>query len=138
MASAPRRSSTRRPPSPWTPPGNLFVADSGNNEIREINVSTNAVSLFAGSASGTAGSANGTGTAATFSAPSGIAIDSAGNLYVADTENSEIRMVTPGAVVTTYAGSTTAKLRQRDLERRQVQLSIRYRDRLFRQPVRRR
>ena len=55
---------------------------------------------------GTAGHANGTGTAATFTAPSGMAMDSAGNLYVADTNNSEIRMVTPDAVVSTYAGST--------------------------------
>jgi sugar lactone lactonase YvrE len=87
--------------------GNLFVADYGNNEIREINTS-NVVSLFAGSPGGTAGSANATGTAATFNAPSGVAFDSAGNLYVVDTNNFEIRMVTPGAVVSTYAGSTSA------------------------------
>jgi sugar lactone lactonase YvrE len=88
--------------------GNLFVADHGNNEIRELNVSTTAVTLFAGLASGNSGHSNGTGNAASFTAPSGIAIDSAGNLYVADTNNSEIRMITPAAVVTTYAGSTTA------------------------------
>jgi sugar lactone lactonase YvrE len=88
--------------------GNLFVADTGNNEIREINISTSAVSLFAGSSSGTPGSNNATGSAATFNAPSVIAIDSAGNLYVADRTNNEIRMVTSAAVVTTYAGSTSA------------------------------
>jgi sugar lactone lactonase YvrE len=88
--------------------GNLFVADTGNNEIREITVSTNTVSLFAGSSTGASGSNNATGSAATFHAPSGIAIDSAGNLYVADTNNSEIRMITPAEVVTTYAGSTSA------------------------------
>jgi DNA-binding beta-propeller fold protein YncE len=87
--------------------GNLFVADHGNNEIREINVSTTAVTLFAGLASGAAGHVDATGNAASFTAPSGIAIDSAGNLYVADTNNSEIRMITPAGVVTTYAGSTT-------------------------------
>jgi sugar lactone lactonase YvrE len=86
--------------------GNLFVADRGNNEIREINVSTTAVTLFAGSSGGTAGSGNGTGSTASFSAPTGIAIDSAGNLYVVDSSNSEIRMVTPTQVVSTYAGST--------------------------------
>jgi sugar lactone lactonase YvrE len=88
--------------------GNLFVADTGNNEIREINISTNAVSLFAGSSTGASGNTNATGSAATFNAPSGIAIDSAGNLYVADAANNEIRMVTSAAVVTTYAGSMSA------------------------------
>jgi serine/threonine protein kinase, bacterial len=84
--------------------GNLFVADMANNEIREIDVTTTAVSLFAGSSTGVAGSSNsGTGT---FNHPSGIAIDSAGNLYVADTNNSLIRMITPAKVVTTYAGSS--------------------------------
>jgi DNA-binding beta-propeller fold protein YncE len=87
--------------------GNLFVADAGNNEIREINVTTTAVTLFAGSAGGTAGSGNGTGSGASFSAPSGIAIDATGNLYIADTKNSEIRMATPAGVVSTYAGSTS-------------------------------
>ena len=87
--------------------GNLFVADRANNEIREINVSTTAVTLFAGSPTGASGSANNaTGTSATFFLPSGIAIDSAGDLFVADTSNSEIRMITPAGAVTTYAGSS--------------------------------
>jgi serine/threonine protein kinase, bacterial len=91
-----------------TSSGNLFVADTGNNQIREITISTNTVSLFAGSPTGASGSNNATGSAATFDAPSGIAIDSAGDLFVADTKNFEIRMVTPAQVVTTYAGSTSA------------------------------
>jgi serine/threonine protein kinase, bacterial len=87
--------------------GNLYVADFNNNEIRKIDT-TDAVTLFAGSSTGASGSANGTGSAAEFLGPFGIAIDSAGNLYVTDSGNSEIRMLTPSAVVTTYAGSTTA------------------------------
>jgi len=86
--------------------GNLYVADYGNNEIRKID-STDAVSLFAGSSGGTAGHADGTGTAATFNAPFGIAIDPAGNLYVTDANNQEVRTLTPNAVVTTLAGSPT-------------------------------
>jgi serine/threonine protein kinase, bacterial len=86
--------------------GNLYVADHNNNEIRKISPSF-AVSLFAGSSSGASGSANGTGNAATFFGPFGIAIDSVGNLFVTDANNFEIRMLTPSAVVTTYAGSTT-------------------------------
>ena len=85
--------------------GNLYVADYGNNEIRKID-SSDMVSLFAGSASGTAGSADGTGTAAGFHAPFGIAMDPAGNLYVTDANNQEVRMLTPNALVTTLAGST--------------------------------
>lgn len=83
--------------------GNLYVADARNNEIRKI-TSAGVVTTFAGS--GTPGAADGTGTSATLNYPAGIAIDSAGNLYVADNGNNEIRMITPSGVVTTVAGST--------------------------------
>jgi sugar lactone lactonase YvrE len=83
--------------------GNLFVADSRNNKIRKI-TSAGVVTTFAGS--GTAGAADGTGTSATLNYPAGIAIDSAGNLYIADNGNNEIRMITPSGVVTTVAGGT--------------------------------
>lgn len=91
--------------------GNLYVADRGNNEIRKIDTTSNMVSLFAGSSGGTAGSGNNAvGTSATFDAPSGIAIDSSGNLYVSDTNNFEIRMIVPTGTnaVSTYAGATSA------------------------------
>ncbi len=84
---------------------NLYVADKGNNRIRKVVISTGVVTTLAGAA---AGSANGTGTAATFSSPSGIAIDGS-NLYVADTSNNMIRQIVIGsAVVTTLAGATTS------------------------------
>ena len=82
--------------------GNLYVADAGNAVIRKI-AADGTVSTIAG-ASGAPGSADGTGTAARFNQPSGIAVDSAGNLFVADTFNQTIRKVTPAGVVTTIAG----------------------------------
>lgn len=63
-----------------------------------------AISIVAGDVN-TAGNTNATGAAARFRAPSGIAIDTAGNLYVADTGNFTIRRITPAGVVTTLAGS---------------------------------
>ena len=61
------------------------------------------VSTLAGSA-GVSGSADGTDSAARFNQPQGVAVDSAGNVYVADTGNQTIRKITPGGVVSTLAG----------------------------------
>ncbi len=82
--------------------GNVYVADRSNNMVRMITPS-GVVSTLAGS--GTAGSANGTGSAATFNQPLGVAVDAYGNVFVADYGNSLIREITPGGVVTTFAGS---------------------------------
>lgn len=81
--------------------GNVYVADLGNNVIRKITPG-GVVSTFAGS--GTAGFTNATGTAATFNNPSGVAVDLAGNVYVADYGNNAIRKITSAGVVTTLAG----------------------------------
>jgi streptogramin lyase len=84
--------------------GNAYVADNGNNMIRKISP-TGVVTTLAGS--GTRGSANGTGTVASFYAPIGVAVDAAGNVYVADNGNQMIREINPSGVVTTLAGSGT-------------------------------
>lgn len=86
--------------------GNLYVTDLGNNAVRKVTPSA-VVTTFAGSTSGTAGSTNATGTSARFSAPAGIVIDGAGNLYVGENGNNDLREITPAAVVTLLAGSST-------------------------------
>ena len=87
----------------------FYIADFANNEIRKMTNDGNfTVSLFAGSTSGASGSTDGTGSAATFNGPNGITVDGSGNVYVCDQNNNEIRMITPGGVVSTFAGSTTS------------------------------
>ena len=86
--------------------GNVYVADAGNQLIRKI-TPAKIVSTLAGR-SGRAGSSNGTGSGARFNSPQGVAVDSAGNVYVADAGNNMIRKVTPAGAVTTFAGSTTS------------------------------
>ena len=83
--------------------GNVYVADSYNRTIRKVTPG-GVVTTLAGMA-GSWGSADGTGSAARFNYPSGVAVDSAGNVYVADTGNHTIRKVTPAGVVTTLAGN---------------------------------
>jgi uncharacterized protein (TIGR03437 family) len=85
--------------------GNLYIADTANNAVRRV--SNGVISNFAGT--GTAGS-SGDGSAATsaqLSGPQGMAVDSAGNLYIADTQNHRVRKVT-GGTISTVAGSGTA------------------------------
>jgi len=83
--------------------GNLYVTDMGNHTIRRI-TPQGVVSTMAGVA-GVEGSADGLGTDARFRHPYGVAIDSTGDLYIADFGNNTIRRMSPAGAVTTLAGS---------------------------------
>jgi serine/threonine protein kinase, bacterial len=81
-----------------------YVADANNQRIRKISPQ-GVVSTLAGS--GTRGWADGAAIAASFDSPQGVAVDSQGNVYVADTGNNVIRKISTAGVVTTIAGDQT-------------------------------
>ncbi len=82
--------------------GNLYVADYYNYAIRKV-APDGAVTTLAGSV-GEPGGADGVGSAARFDRPSGLAVDGAGVVYVADSGNHTVRRVTPDGAVSTLAG----------------------------------
>jgi sugar lactone lactonase YvrE len=82
--------------------GNVYAGDSGNNEIRQI-TSAGIVSTLAGSTV-SAGRTDGVGSQALFNGPSDVVVDSEGNIYVADTQNDTIRLMTSAGRVSTFAG----------------------------------
>ncbi|HEY4248090.1 MAG TPA: hypothetical protein VGM64_14665 [Lacunisphaera sp.] len=82
--------------------GNFYLSDAVNNTIRKITAG-GAVSTLAGSA-GIAGTADGVGAGARFNHPTGMAVDGAGNIYVADTTNNTVREITSTGEVSTIAG----------------------------------
>jgi hypothetical protein len=81
--------------------GNFYVAGFGGQNVRKITGDGN-VTTIAGT--GEEGYCDGPGSEALFSSPRGICIDSKGNLYVGDCWNHRIRKITPGGMVTTFAG----------------------------------
>jgi sugar lactone lactonase YvrE len=95
--------------------GNLYVADTDNHRIRKIAAGgTREVTTVAGDGTGAGGAGafldHATGTSAQFNSPMKVAVDTAGNLFVADTSNNRIRKIAAGGTnaVTTLAGDGTA------------------------------
>ena len=82
--------------------GNVYEAGRQTDKIRKITPNGDVITI---AGSGEVGSADGNGSSASFYAPSGIAVDAAGIIYVADTYNHLIRKITPNGDVTTIAGS---------------------------------
>jgi uncharacterized protein (TIGR03437 family) len=87
--------------------GNLYIADTGNNRIRQVSTS-GTVTTVAGNGVAAFRGDGGVATAASLSAPTGIAVDAAGNLYIADTGNNRVRKVNAAGVISTIAGNGTA------------------------------
>ena len=84
--------------------GNLYIADTGNHRIRKVD-STGTITTVAGTGEDRFGGDGGPATAARLREPRGVAVDGAGNLYIADTRNHRIRKVDTSGVITTIAGT---------------------------------
>ena len=87
--------------------GNIYVSDYGDNLIRKISAA-GIVSTIAGN--GNQGSLNGLDTASSFNGPTALALDAAGNIYVADDNNNMVRKISTNGMVSTYAGSDSTGL----------------------------
>jgi uncharacterized protein (TIGR03437 family) len=88
--------------------GNLYIADTYNQRIRKVAAATGIVTTVAGSGTGVYSGDGGPAIKAELGPPSGVAVDSAGNLYIADTWNDAIRKVTAATgIITTVAGNGT-------------------------------
>ena len=84
--------------------GNLFIGDTNNSVIRKV-TPEGIITTVAGNGTRGFGGDGGPATAAELYAPSGVAVDGTGNLYIADTTNSRIRIVTPAGTIATVAGN---------------------------------
>jgi sugar lactone lactonase YvrE len=88
--------------------GNLYIADTDNNVIRKVAAGTGVITTFAGTGIGGYSGDKGPAISAQLFSPQGIALDSLGNLYIADTGNSVVRKVSATTgVITTVAGNGT-------------------------------
>ena len=76
--------------------GNLYVADTENHRVRFVDAQSGVISTFAGTGEEGFGGDGGPATEARLDWPSGVALDSQGNVYIADQENERIRRVDPG------------------------------------------
>lgn len=89
--------------------GNIYVADFGNNRVRLIDMSTGNITSVAGNGDGSYTGDGGPAKSATLNSPAGVAVDPAGNLYIADSENNAIRKVNGvTGEIATIAGNGTA------------------------------
>ena len=84
--------------------GNVYIADFDNHKIRMVN-STGIITTIAGTGARGSTGDGGAATSATLNYPIGVSVDISGNVYIADAQNSKIRMVTSTGIITTFAGT---------------------------------
>src|SRR5439155_41746 len=85
--------------------GNLYISDNGNNRVRKV-TADGVISTVAGHGTFGFSGDEGPATSAQLDNPYGVAVDVAGNLYIADTFNSRVRKVTAEGVISTIAGNS--------------------------------
>jgi sugar lactone lactonase YvrE len=90
--------------------GNFYIADTGNFRVRKVLASSGIISTIAGNGLHWYSGDGGQAINAQLNSPSDIAVDNAGNLYVTDSGNSRVRVVSPGGTITTFAGGGTQGL----------------------------
>jgi uncharacterized protein (TIGR03437 family) len=87
--------------------GDMYIADTGDNRIRKVSGGTITTVAGPGSSNGTLGD-GGSALDASLSAPTDMALDAHGNLYIADSGHNRVRMVSPSGTITTFAGTGSA------------------------------
>jgi len=88
--------------------GNMYIADSVSNRIRKVAAGTGIITTVAGNGTSGYSGDNGAATSASLSYPNGVAVDSAGNIFIANMGNNRIRKVATGTgIITTVAGNGT-------------------------------
>jgi uncharacterized protein (TIGR03437 family) len=87
--------------------GNLYIAEFGNNRVRKVATNGNISTLAGNGVSGYSGD-GGQAASARLNGPQGVAVDSAGNVYIADAANNRVRKVAPNGVISTVAGNGAA------------------------------
>ena len=85
--------------------GNVYIADTENHRIRKVDAESGVITTIAGTGEEGYGGDEGPATEAKLNWPTGVAVDDAGNVYIADRNNERIRRVNPEGIITTFAGT---------------------------------
>jgi hypothetical protein len=88
--------------------GNLYICDTNNNRVRKRDAATGTITTMAGNGTAAFAGDNGLATAAALKAPTGVVVDSAGNLFISDSGNNRVRRVNTAGVIITSAGTGVA------------------------------